>query len=94
MKRVLLIAVAGFFLVACASQPAAVAPNAPGLLLGLVHGFFAVPSLVASLFMEVRVYAFPNAGFWYDLGFVTGFCSSMLAIVVGVMIGMERLIMA
>ena len=57
----------------CAHQPppSGAAPL-PGLLLGLLHGYISLFSLIASLFFEVRVYEFPNAGFFYDLGFVIG----------------------
>jgi hypothetical protein len=29
-------------------------------------------SLIASLFVDVRIYAYPNSGWWYDLGFILG----------------------
>jgi hypothetical protein len=60
-------------LAACAHQPppSGGAPL-PGFLLGLLHGYISLFSLIASLFVEVRVYEFPNAGFFYDLGFVVG----------------------
>jgi hypothetical protein len=67
-------------LTACATQPAPMTHDAPGLLLGFFHGFTAIFSLVGSIFLQVRVYAFPNSGFWYDFGFVTGVFSSLLAI--------------
>jgi hypothetical protein len=38
----------------------------------LWHGFIVVFSLIASIFTDARVYAFPNSGFWYDVGFVLG----------------------
>ena len=59
---------------ACATQSAAaVAPNAPGFLLGLWHGFIFPVSWVLSLFMpEVAVYAVPNNGGWYDFGYFLG----------------------
>jgi hypothetical protein len=66
-------------LVACASQPTPVAHQVPGLLVGFFHGFTAILSLVGSLFMHIRIYEFPNSGFWYDFGFVAGFATSMLA---------------
>lgn len=58
-------------LAGCATQP----PHgkAPGFLMGLLHGLEVPFSLVGSLFLRVRIYAFPNAGFGYDLGFVLGF---------------------
>ena len=59
---------------ACATQSAAaVAPNAPGFLLGLWHGFIFPVAWVLSLFMpEVAVYAVPNNGGWYDFGYFLG----------------------
>lgn len=57
----------------CAHQPppSGGAP-VPGFFLGLFHGYISLFSLIASLFFEVRVYEFPNAGFFYDLGFIIG----------------------
>jgi hypothetical protein len=60
-------------LAGCATQPPPAMDGAPGLLSGFVHGLVAIPALLASLALEVRVYAFPNSGFWYDLGFCGGF---------------------
>jgi hypothetical protein len=59
-------------LCACATQPPPLAFNPPGFWLGLVHGAIAPFALVASLFSDVRIYAFPNSGWWYDFGFVIG----------------------
>ena len=56
----------------CASQPAG-QPGEPALLMGLWHGAIAPISFVISLFDDgVRMYAFPNAGRWYDFGFLAG----------------------
>lgn len=57
---------------ACATQPAAVVADVPGFFSGVLHGFFAVFSLIGSIFWDIRVYSFPNSGFWYDFGFVLG----------------------
>ncbi|MGE0179739.1 MAG: hypothetical protein AB7O91_07970 [Sphingomonas sp.] len=61
-------------LAACAAQQAsAVAPAAPGFLLGLWHGFIFPIAWVLSLFMpEVAIYAVPNNGGWYDFGYFLG----------------------
>ncbi len=59
-------------LAACAHQPPRPAPAAPGFLSGLLHGFIILFSLIGSLFTPVRIYAFPNSGFLYDLGYVLG----------------------
>ena len=40
--------------------------------MGLLHGFLVLFSLIGSIFTDVRIYAFPNSGGWYDLGFVLG----------------------
>ncbi|HEY6982934.1 hypothetical protein [Reyranella sp.] len=72
-KTVALALVLVLLVAACAHQPPpAGGPPLPGLLLGLLHGYISFFSLIASLFFEVRIYAFPNAGFFYDLGFVIG----------------------
>jgi hypothetical protein len=71
-KNLLLALLVLFFLSACAHQPAALEPGAPGFLMGLVHGAIAPVSLVAGIFTDVRIYAFPNGGGWYDLGFLLG----------------------
>lgn len=57
----------------CARQPVPPdAGNVPGFLLGLVHGFIILFSFVGGLFSDIRIYAFPNAGGWYDFGFLLG----------------------
>jgi hypothetical protein len=62
-------------LTACAAtqQAGAVAPQAPGFLLGLWHGFIFPVAWVVSLFADsVAVYAVPNNGGWYDFGYFLG----------------------
>jgi hypothetical protein len=56
----------------CAHQPAPSVEDAPGFLLGLLHGFVIMFSFIGSLFTDVRIYAYPNSGGWYDLGFLLG----------------------
>jgi hypothetical protein len=57
----------------CARQPVPPdAGNVPGFLLGLLHGFMILFSFIGSLFSDIRIYAFPNAGGWYDFGFLLG----------------------
>lgn len=70
-----LMAVAGMVLLsACATQAGIVPPPAvPGFWMGLVHGAIAPFSLIGHLFnSEVRIYAAPNSGGWYDFGFLIG----------------------
>ena len=74
MKRLTILA-AALMLAACAAtqDSAAVAPQAPGFLLGLWHGFIFPVAWVVSLFTDqVAVYAVPNNGGWYDFGYFLG----------------------
>ena len=60
---------------ACAATQtgAAVAPAAPGFLLGLWHGFIFPVAWILSLFIDtISVYAVPNNGGWYDFGYFLG----------------------
>jgi hypothetical protein len=74
MKRLAPLA-AALVLTACVAtqQADAVAPTAPGFLLGLWHGFIFPVAWVVSLFTDqVAVYAVPNNGGWYDFGYFLG----------------------
>jgi hypothetical protein len=62
-------------LAGCAATqgPDAVAPGAPGFLLGLWHGFIFPVAWIVSLFVpKVAIYALPNSGGWYDFGYFLG----------------------
>ncbi len=56
----------------CATQITVAAENPPGFFHGLLHGFLILFSFIGSLFTDYEVYAFPNSGGWYDLGFLFG----------------------
>ena len=72
-RNVIAICLCALALAACAAQPPpGAAGSPPGFLLALVHGFISPFSLIGSIFWDVRVYAYPNTGFWYELGFVFG----------------------
>ena len=74
MRHTLLIALC-LLLTACAATqaPDAVAPTAPGFLLGLWHGFIFPVAWIVSLFVgKVAIYAVPNSGGWYDFGYFLG----------------------
>ena len=55
-------------------DPSAVgAQHPPGFLWGLWQGCIAPVAFIVSLFSDtVRIYALPNAGRWYDFGFMIG----------------------
>jgi hypothetical protein len=61
-------------LASCTATQTPVVPdgNVPGFWFGLWHGFIAPITFIISLFSSVRIYAFPNAGLWYDFGFMLG----------------------
>jgi hypothetical protein len=69
---VVLLISAALMAASCAHQPVPDAYNPPGFLMGLLHGFIIVFSFVGSLFTDVRIYAFPNSGGWYDFGYLIG----------------------
>lgn len=72
VKRGLFFVFVASLLAACATQPMPDAYEPPGFLLGFVHGLISPFALIAELFTNVRVYAFPNSGGWYDFGFMLG----------------------
>ena len=61
-----------FIFTSCATQPTPVAYDPPGFILGLLHGFIMLFSFIGSVFMDVRMYAFPNTGIMYDFGYLIG----------------------
>ena len=72
-RRLLVILSLSLLAAACASQPYSRGAGAPGFFTGLWHGFVSPIALVAHVFIgDIRVYAFPNSGGWYDFGFLLG----------------------
>ena len=59
-------------LTACATQPLPPTIELPGFFTGLLHGAIAPFAFIVGLFTDVRIYAFPNSGLWYDFGFLLG----------------------
>nr|RAV97907.1 hypothetical protein DBT41_14900 [Aerococcus urinae] len=76
-------------LASCATQPTPAAFDSPGFFSGLLHGLTAEFALFASLIWDVRVYAFPNSGWWYDLGFMLGFGTSGFATLIAAAASIE-----
>lgn len=70
--RLIALGAVTLLLAACATQPFPDAYDPPGILMGIFHGFISPFSLIGSFFMDIRVYAFPNSGRFYDLGFIIG----------------------
>ena len=73
-------------LASCATQTIPNVHKPPGFLMGLLHGFISLFSLIGSLFFDTRIYGFPNSGSGYDVGFVLGaavFYGGIAALVAG-----------
>ena len=68
----LLILLFAFILTGCAKHNPVDITDLPGFFSGLLHGFIILFSFIVSLFTDYKIYAFPNAGGWYDFGFLLG----------------------
>lgn len=73
-SAIFMLVTVSLLLASCAAQPPSPGniSSVPGFWMGLIHGFIAPFALIASIFTDVRVYAFPNGGGWYDFGFMLG----------------------
>ncbi|MGA7341341.1 MAG: hypothetical protein WBX18_12120 [Terracidiphilus sp.] len=67
-----MLTVSALIVAGCAHQPAPYSHDLPGFFSGLLHGFLIMFSFVGSFFVDVRIYTFPNAGRWYDFGYIIG----------------------
>ncbi|WP_347839199.1 hypothetical protein [uncultured Draconibacterium sp.] len=76
MKRIFfllsIVVVAALLFTGCATQSLENVTDPPGFLKGVLHGFILLFSFIASLFTDYEIYAFPNAGGWYNFGFLIG----------------------
>ena len=73
--RILTLVVLTFALTACIAKQsgAAVSPNGPGFLDGVLHGFIFPVAWAVSLFTDkIAVYDVPNSGGWYNFGYFIG----------------------
>lgn len=74
VRRNFVTGVVGLLLSGCAAHASAhVTAGSPGFLLGVWQGLIAPISFVVGLFdHSVALYAIPNSGWPYDLGFLVG----------------------
>lgn len=72
--HIIVIVLGSTVLSGCAHQPTPSDFNdPPSFFMGIIHGFLILFSLIGGFFNDdIRVYAFPNSGWWYDLGYVIG----------------------
>lgn len=60
-------------LASCASQPDPTGSlGVPGFFTAIFHGFASPVTLFFGWLWDGRIYAFPNTGWFYDLGFMIG----------------------
>ncbi len=71
MRRIVLL-LSLVLLSGCAYVAPIEAPDTPGFFIGLFHGLISFFTMVLSFFTDIEMYASPNSGSWYDLGFVIG----------------------
>lgn len=72
MKRQILMLTLGGLLAACAYVPPMAAPAMPGFFAGFFHGLISPFTVILAIFTDVQMYATPNTGNWYDIGFLIG----------------------
>ncbi len=70
----ILVAAIIFLVTSCAVQTNSVVnpEELPGFWSGLLHGFISLFAFIVGLFTDCEIYAYPNTGGWYDLGFLLG----------------------
>lgn len=78
MKRtilnIIILAVFVVLLTGCtfAGDTSSFASGTPGFLMGVWHGIVAPYTLIVRFFLDIKMYAIPNSGIGYDLGFLLG----------------------
>lgn len=55
-----------------AGDTSAFTAGTPGFLMGFWHGIIAPYTLIVRFFLDIKMYATPNSGLTYDLGFLFG----------------------
>ena len=68
----MLVVLAALVFTSCATQSLSNMGELPGFLKGMFHGFIILFSFILSLFTDYEIYAYPNAGGWYNFGYLLG----------------------
>jgi len=76
--RLVLVIALSLAVVGCAfASWSGLTDHPPGFFMGLWHGLLAPWTLILRWFMDIRMYAVPNSGWFYDLGFLIGVALSL-----------------
>src|SRR5262245_63873172 len=79
MALLLVVVLVSLSLAACGfvgARPTSVSQT-PGFFVGIWDGLVAPWTLVLRVFLDIRMYAMPNSGWWYDAGFLLGVAASL-----------------
>jgi hypothetical protein len=73
-KKIIMLALVGLVLSGCtfAGDSSALTAGTPGFLMGIWHGIIAPYTLIVRFFLDIKMYAIPNTGIGYDVGFLLG----------------------
>jgi hypothetical protein len=79
VARFCLICIMPFVIVGCGFAGSEVysSYDPPGFFSGLWHGMVAPYTLVIRIFLDIKMYAIPNSGWFYDFGFLLGMVLSV-----------------
>lgn len=74
LGKIVLLALISILLTGCtfAGDSSALTEGTPGLLMGIWHGIVAPYTLIVRFFLDIKMYAMPNSGLGYDVGFLLG----------------------
>lgn len=74
LKKITLISLVILVLGGCtfAGDSSTFTQGTPGFLMGIWHGIIAPYTLIVRFFLEIEMYAIPNSGLPYDVGFLLG----------------------
>jgi len=72
--KIVLLGLTALLLTGCtfAGDSSALTAGTPGFLMGIWHGIVAPYTLIVRFFLDIKMYAVPNGGLGYDVGFLLG----------------------
>ena len=73
-RNIIPLILASLILAGCtfAGDSSTLTQGSPGFLMGIWHGIIAPYTLIVRFFLDIKMYAIPNSGLGYDIGFLLG----------------------